>query len=331
MKSDEDYDLGIDTKQAVYEEDEVVHTSRSNTEDGFYDAHDSSGLLRKMRSSSTEPHSAPSSPREQPYVQLSSFAGLSSPALTSIGKEGSVVSSLSSLSDHDRHNSDPSLPEEEGPRTPRRRKRSAAVAVSPAEEQLVFSRLFAADFYPHRARSQAKGLFRDMRLVQELRNHEGPVWCMRFAPSGLYLASGGQDGKIFVYCIAANTEMMLLSSQQHRDKGSSSTSKESSDSYAPIDELAPDPAAPSSYVHAFFNPEPYRVYEGHSGDVIDLSWSKSCFILSASVDKTIRLWHVTRNDCLQYFRHPDIVTAVSHHSVIMLCLSCLRGRSSRAY
>jgi WD40 repeat protein len=64
------------------------------------------------------------------------------------------------------------------------------------------------------------------------------------------------------------------------------------------------------------SPEPYRVLLGHTGDVIDVSWSQSYFVLSASVDKTVRLWHLTRSDCLQFFRHPDIVTCVEFHPVL---------------
>lgn len=39
---------------------------------------------------------------------------------------------------------------------------------------------------------------------------------------------------------------------------------------------------------------PIQSYRDHSRDVIDLSWSSSDFLLSASVDKTVRLWHVSR-------------------------------------
>jgi len=55
------------------------------------------------------------------------------------------------------------------------------------------------------------------------------------------------------------------------------------------------------------------VLEGHTGDIIDLAWSKSNFLLSASTDKTVSLWHVSRDERLQFFRHPDIVTAVEFH------------------
>ena len=63
----------------------------------------------------------------------------------------------------------------------------------------------------------------------------------------------------------------------------------------------------------FICPTPLRVFVGHTQDVIDISWSKSHFILSASADHNVRLWHVTRGDCLQVFRHPDIATSIDFH------------------
>ena len=63
----------------------------------------------------------------------------------------------------------------------------------------------------------------------------------------------------------------------------------------------------------FLWPTPLRIFFGHTQDVIDISWSKSHFILSASADHNVRLWHVTRGDCLQVFRHPDIATSIDFH------------------
>jgi WD40 repeat protein len=39
---------------------------------------------------------------------------------------------------------------------------------------------------------------------------------------------------------------------------------------------------------------PLQTYRDHVGDVIDISWSVSNFLLTASLDKTVRLWHVSR-------------------------------------
>ncbi|KAJ1820103.1 hypothetical protein LPJ60_003392 [Coemansia sp. RSA 2675] len=66
-------------------------------------------------------------------------------------------------------------------------------------------------------------------------------------------------------------------------------------------------------MHAYelLEPVPFRSYVGHSADVLALSWSKNGFLLSASADRTVRLWHPHRPECLCTFRHRDIVTSVA--------------------
>jgi len=51
-----------------------------------------------------------------------------------------------------------------------------------------------------------------------------------------------------------------------------------------------------------FNPTPHRAYKGHQADVLDVAWSRSYFVLTASMDKSVRLWHVSMDDCLRVFR-----------------------------
>ena len=58
---------------------------------------------------------------------------------------------------------------------------------------------------------------------------------------------------------------------------------------------------------------PHRRFTDHSADVIDLSWNKENFLLSASIDKTVRLWHVARAECLHVYPHVDCVTSVDFH------------------
>lgn len=48
-------------------------------------------------------------------------------------------------------------------------------------------------------------------------------------------------------------------------------------------------------------------------DLLDVSWSKNYFILSSSMDKTVRLWHISRRECLCCFQHIDFVTAIAFH------------------
>ena len=69
-------------------------------------------------------------------------------------------------------------------------------------------------------------------------------------------------------------------------------------------------ASPDSVGHIFMD-RPFITYTGHTSDLLDISWSKNYFILTSSMDKTVRLWHISRKDCLCVFQHIDCVTALA--------------------
>ena len=60
---------------------------------------------------------------------------------------------------------------------------------------------------------------------------------------------------------------------------------------------------------------PLQRFIDHTKDVADLSWSATNFLLSASLDKTVRLWHPSRSVCLKIFRHADIISSVSFNPI----------------
>ena len=62
-----------------------------------------------------------------------------------------------------------------------------------------------------------------------------------------------------------------------------------------------------------FMPKPFCTYSGHTSDLLDISWSKNYFVLSSSMDKTVRLWHISRRECLCCFQHIDFVTSIVFH------------------
>ncbi|GAB1214476.1 hypothetical protein ATERTT37_003639 [Aspergillus terreus] len=116
------------------------------------------------------------------------------------------------------------------------------------------------------------------------------VWALVFSKDGKYLAAAGQDGKVRVWAV--------ISSPEDRNE----TEPEGHD-----DDALPQLKAP------VLKQKPIQVYEGHTGSILDLSWSKNNFLLSSSMDKTVRLWHVTRPECLCCFKHSDFVTSIQFH------------------
>ena len=63
-----------------------------------------------------------------------------------------------------------------------------------------------------------------------------------------------------------------------------------------------------------FDPVPLQVFRGHKSDILDICWShKSEFVLSAALDKSVRLWHVRHENCLREFPHVNYVTSIRFH------------------
>ena len=118
------------------------------------------------------------------------------------------------------------------------------------------------------------------------------IWTVEVSKDGKHLATAGQDHLVRIWSI--------LSSHQDRTQFSI-------DEDGQISESQPHLSAP------VFREQPMRTFTGHTGDVLSLSWSKNNFLLSSSTDKTVRLWHVSRNECLCAFKHGDFVTSVAFH------------------
>ncbi|KAH7719849.1 CBR-SYM-4 protein [Aphelenchoides avenae] len=182
--------------------------------------------------------------------------------------------------------------------------------------------------------------FERLRLVQELNNeHTGAVWCIKFSVCGRLMATAGQDHIIRVWVLKNYlghfTRMRDRYSQQTRGKddptmqdfdnfrvhderrsdGSSVDDDASSivsshkSSIAGTEKSSTDKHGPQCTLLA---PKPFCVYRGHTADVLDLSWSpRNYFLLSSGMDKTVKLWHLTRSECLCCFQHVDIVTSIA--------------------
>lgn len=97
------------------------------------------------------------------------------------------------------------------------------------------------------------------------------MWTAKFSMDGSFLCTAGQEPTVYVWAVQGPAQ--------------------------PAPELAPGVSADEAPI---FSSQPIRSYHGHKADVIDVAWSRSNFILSASMDNTVKLWHVTRNEVRHY-------------------------------
>ncbi|EUC29380.1 hypothetical protein COCCADRAFT_106701 [Bipolaris zeicola 26-R-13] len=121
-----------------------------------------------------------------------------------------------------------------------------------------------------------------------------PIWAVEFSKDGRYLAVGGQDRVIRVWAVIDSPERRRAHENTERDRHAHH--EEAKHLSAPV-----------------FEQKPIREYQGHTSTILDLSWSKNNFLLSSSMDKTVRLWHVSRDDNLCTFKHSDFVPSIQFH------------------
>lgn len=173
--------------------------------------------------------------------------------------------------------------------------------------------------------------FDGLKVVQELSDCTGAIWCMKWSVDGQLLAVAGQDQLLRVYCSSKAwkyfTQLRNKKCGQQTSPCSTkdrSFSGSRSNSMSSCDNLSMDAAFSPNAVNSRLWSEDntlseegplllFSAYRGHSADVLDISWSKNHFLLSSSMDKTVRLWHITRVECLCTLRHADFVTTISFH------------------
>uniref|UniRef100_A0A914DNZ7 WD repeat-containing protein 44 n=1 Tax=Acrobeloides nanus TaxID=290746 RepID=A0A914DNZ7_9BILA len=191
--------------------------------------------------------------------------------------------------------------------------------------------------------------FDQLRVVQELdKEHTGAIWCIKFSVCGRLLATAGADNIVRVWVLKSYlnhfTKLRERYNRQHfrgggieslqktmqelenafklsdekksnenegDDSGPNSVRKTPDDipcsSNTPLTE-----SSSSTSSSTVMSPKPFCVYRGHTAHVLDLCWSpRNYFILSSGMDCTVKLWHLTRSECLCCFQHMDFVTCVA--------------------
>ena len=170
--------------------------------------------------------------------------------------------------------------------------------------------------------------FTDLCLIEEIGKkndvYKGAIWTMKFSPDGLYLCTGGHDSNIIIWSVGSHVNGIKVDDNSSGDSkslgssgGNNEDGYESSDSYKDEDNDNDNDNEieniENSQYYEFICHKPYKKLRGHVDAVTDVSWSGSQFILSASIDKTVRLWHVKKGITLRVFKHKDIVTSVQFH------------------
>ncbi|KAJ5370805.1 uncharacterized protein N7496_006897 [Penicillium cataractarum] len=159
-----------------------------------------------------------------------------------------------------------------------------------------FDRVFLAQELLDGARAPPRAADRRRSTSASTPNDDGvgnAIWALAFSKDGKFLAAAGQDKKVRVWAVISTPGERTDATQGNED--------------TPTEDQPPKLKAP------VFHPKPVRVFEGHTGSILDLSWSKNNFLLSSSMDKTVRLWHASRIECLCCFQHSDFVTSIQFH------------------
>lgn len=173
-----------------------------------------------------------------------------------------------------------------------------------------------------RAHKKATKEFAELHLRQEFKAHQGAIWTMKFSPDGFYLATAGQDRIVRVWEVfeqntrarespgtsgelSGGVEKLIMKASPQREK-------EVKKSLKSFPGRKKAPASTFRLPKLFTLSEiPKCAFEGHTEDILDLSWSPAQpSLLSSSMDKTVRLWNVLRRECLRIFTHNDYVTCI---------------------
>lgn len=155
-----------------------------------------------------------------------------------------------------------------------------------------------------RIRKKKTSEFSPLRLVQQLFLESGPIWTMKFSPDANYLAAAGSDAVIRIWTVSGSPADIAFIEKLAREGTAAGDLKEPLESSDIPEKLGG---------RDIINKRVFKEFTGHSSDVVDLSWSNANFLLTASLDKTVRLWHVSKDTCLCKFQHADFVTSVVFH------------------
>ncbi|KAL4188242.1 hypothetical protein AMTRI_Chr09g22920 [Amborella trichopoda] len=169
--------------------------------------------------------------------------------------------------------------------------------------------------------------FTAVYLGQEIQAHHGSIWTMKFSLDGRFLASGGEDGVVRIWEVmeSAGTELgdtlEIDRSCRYFTVNESSelvplyANKEQEGRFRGLRKSSGSACVVIPHKIFKLSEKPLHEFHGHTGDVLDLSWSQTKYLLSSSTDKTVRLWQVGKASCIKVFSHNNYVTSIQFNPV----------------
>jgi len=128
-----------------------------------------------------------------------------------------------------------------------------------------------------------------------------PIWVSKFSTCGRLLATAGEDGLIFIWTL-----------EQFRHHFNNTKRLSSDESIAkPLKKMDPllgleDQENRAKIIDTNpFGKGPLVTFTGHTGMIMDLSWSKKEFLASASKDGSVIIWHVKKEEPILQLDHKD--------------------------
>lgn len=146
--------------------------------------------------------------------------------------------------------------------------------------------------------SDSQGYSKRPAHKRKNKNDFNEVYVMEFSRDGKYLAVAGRNSIIKIWKVISSPLSRLEQKNAESLNENSKSKKTNKNLYkgAPV-----------------FHQAPVRVFKGHTHSVLSLDWSKNNFLISGSMDRLVKLWHVDRLDCLETFQNDDFVTTVKFH------------------